>query len=96
MALGGKRIGAGRKPNAINRISKEFKQEALDKYPDFNPLVELIDFYHTTDDQKHKLEALKEILKKYVPDLKAIDHSSSDGTALLAPLIIRASEITPE
>jgi hypothetical protein len=94
--LGGKREGAGRKPNIANRINRELKKEAADKYPNFNPLIELIDFYHTTEDQKLRLEAIKEILKKYVPDLKAIDHSSSDGTAILAPLILRPSDITTQ
>jgi len=96
MAKGGYREGAGRKPNAVNLITREFKDEAAKKYPNFNPLIELIDFYHTTEDQKLKLQSLDIILNKYVPDLKAIEHSAADGSAILAPVILRPTDIKPE
>lgn len=88
MARGGKREGSGRPANLLNKITRDMKQEALDKYPNFSPLTALIDFYHETEDEKLKLDSLKEICKKYVPDMKAVD-VVTDGQPLTPPALIQ-------
>lgn len=85
---GGVRPNAGRKPSIQNRISRDMRQEALDKYPGFNPITALLEFYHTNDDPKLKLDCLKELAKKFVPDMKAVD-VVTDGQSLNTPSIIQ-------
>jgi len=85
---GGYREGSGRKPLIQNKLTRDLKQEGLDKYPNFNPIVALLDFFYETEDPKLKLDRLKELAKKFVPDLKAVD-VVTDGQSLNIPAIIQ-------
>lgn len=85
---GGKREGSGRKPLIQNKISRDMKAEAMAEYPNFNPIKELFSFYHNTLDEKLRLDCLKEICKKFIPDLKAVD-VVTNGQSLNKPAIIQ-------
>jgi len=92
---GGRREGSGRKPLIQNKISRDLKAEAQAAYPNFNPLTELFKFYHETEDEKLRLDCLKEINKKFVPDLKSVD-VVSNGESLVPPSIIQLIGNPPE
>lgn len=84
---GGRRENAGRKPGVGNHLAQKQKEAFYQKHPDFNPLEELYQLYLTTDKDDLKAKILEVMLKKTVPDLKAVEHSVSEGTTLLAPVI---------
>lgn len=44
----------------------------------------------------HRLTAAKEAAKYVLPQQKAIEHSASDGTSLLAPIIAAPNSVKPE
>lgn len=88
MAKGGKRPNAGRKKGLSNKIATDYKEAAIKKYPTFNPIVELLELYYQVTDPKLKLDALKELAKKYVPDLKAVEVTNL-GTQQLEIVIKR-------
>jgi len=74
---GGYREGSGRKPLIQNKLTRDLKQEGLDKYPNFNPIVALLDFFYETEDPKLKLDCCE----KQIPVHKVLKRLRNDVNA---------------
>lgn len=93
----GKKTG-GRTANTPNKATADFKAAATLKYPNFNPLISLLDIYHDKQiDIKIRMDALKEVSKKFVPDLKAIEHTidTDPFTQITRTILTRSIENQP-
>ena len=78
----------GKKLGVKNKNTIELRAEADIEYPNFNPYLELVKYYHESKDPTLKLSALKEICKKVMPDMKAVD-VVTDGKSLNPTAIIQ-------
>jgi len=54
----------------------DVKQLLLDK--NFDPAAALVELAQNSGDESIRLKALAELSKKYLPDLKAIEHKTDD------------------
>lgn len=82
----------GRPPGTRNRAIQEILDKLEEASPGFNLFAEYITIYKsasTTTDQK--LTILREIGKKTVPDLRAIEHSGEIGARVGGVLRVTAA-----
>ncbi len=88
MARGGKRPGAGRKPGAATKKTREIADKAASQ--GITPIEYLLQVMRDgTLERADRVEAAKAAAPYVHPRLNAVDHQSSDGSMSERPTVIK-------
>jgi hypothetical protein len=82
MSRGGKREGAGRKVNSVNKSKKALLDKINEIFPGYHPVIAMAEIANSEDsniDINLKFQAHKEIAQYVEPKRKAIEHTGEGG-----------------